>query len=365
MNIASNLSPSAPTRAQKMLVVSDIGRDQDDETTLVALGQLVADDKVSLEGVVANLQPSDMRARLAKGVLKSLNMEEVPVAVGSAAGQTNLKPHAHEFEASYLAGSEEVQNDGQGLLKSRLEQAGDKEVNLLLISGMTDGYQLIHENPELAQKKLARVVIMGGVTCDKNQVVLDDQGYLTPDSANNNTFDMPAAKGLYRELQDLGIPMTVVTKTAAYASAVGKEFYEDLGQTGHAVGKRLRDNQKDSLDGLWHRVNLPADDPERGGLPPRCDRNWFLTTFCSAQGQEVPAKESIWSKVTQLNLYDAVAMLAAAGTDSQLFAPTSVSVKGTEHQVIGISKDNSGVADPSGVARRLAELSRKALDNSV
>ena len=357
MKIAANTPPTP----HKMLVVSDIGRDQDDETTLVALAQLAANDQVSLEGLVANLQPSDMRARLAKGVLKSLDLDEVPVAIGSAAGQTDLKPHAHEFEASYLAEAGEVESDGQALLKRKLEGAGDKETTLLLISGMTDGYELIHNNPELAQHKLDRVVIMGGVTCDKDQVVRDDQGYLTPDSANNNTFDMPAAQGLYRELQELQIPMTVVTKTAAYAAAVGKQFYDDLGDTGHVVGQRLRDNQKDSLDGLWHRVNLPADDPERGGLPPRCDRGWFLNTFCSGQGQNVDAKNSIWGQVTQLNLYDAVAMLAAAGSDNHLFAPTRVEVNGTEHQIIGISKDVTGVADASGVATRLGELSREAL----
>ncbi|MBT9586161.1 nucleoside hydrolase [bacterium] len=360
MEITSAVQPTP----QKMLVVSDIGRDQDDETTLVALGQLVANDQVSLEGLVANLQPSDMRARLAKGVLKSLAMDDVPVAVGSAAGQANLKPHAHEFDATYIADSTEVENDGQALLKRKLEESKDGEMTLLLISGMTDCYELVHNSPELAKQKLGRVVIMGGVTCDKDQVVRDDQGYLTPDSANNNTFDMPAAKGLYRELQDLNIPMTVVTKTAAYASAVGKQFYEDLGSTGHAVGQRLRDTQKDSLDGLWHRANLPADDPERGGLPARCDRSWFLTTFCSGQGQDVPAKESIWGQVTQLNLYDAVAMLVAARSDEHLFSPTNVDVKGTQHQVIGISKANSGVADAARVAARLGQLSKAALEAS-
>lgn len=361
MNISSIKAP-AP---QKLLVVSDIGRDQDDETTLVALSQLAAQDQVKLEGVVANLQPSDMRARLAKGVLKSLDMQDVPVAVGTASGQPDLKPHAHEFDASYMASESEVERDGQALLKRKLEESADGEMTLLLISGMTDGYQLIHNNPELAQKKLARVVMMGGVTVDKDSIVRDDQGYLTPDKANNNTFDEAATKGLFRDLQDLNIPMTVVTKTAAYAAAVGKQFYEDLGNTGHEVGTRLRDVQKDSLDGLWHRANLPADDPERGGLPARCDRAWFLATFCSGQGQDVPAKESIWGKVTQLNLYDAVAMLVAAGTDGQLFSPTSVEVKGTQHQVIGISKNVSGVVDPAGVAARLGELSTAALESSL
>lgn len=357
MKITSASQPQ-PT---KLLVVSDIGRDQDDETTLVALKQLVSNDEVKLEGLVANLQPSDMRARLAKGVLNSLNLGDVPVAVGSAAGQSNLKPHDHEFDAPYLADKAEVENDGQALLKRKLEESKDGEMTLLLISGMTDGYELVHNNPELAKSKIGRVVIMGGVTCDKDQVLRDDQGYLTPDSANNNTFDMPAAKGLYRELQDLHIPMTVVTKAAAYASAVGKQFYEDLGATGHQVGERLRNNQKESLDGLWHRANLAAEDPERGGLPARCDRSWFLNTFCSGQGQDVKPKDSVWAQVTQLNLYDAVALLAAAQGEQSLFSPTNVDVQGTQHQVIGVSKANSGVPDAAAIASRLGELSKSAL----
>jgi inosine-uridine nucleoside N-ribohydrolase len=355
------IAPSFQPQPTKLLVVSDIGRDQDDETTLVALKQLVINDEVKLEGVVANLQPSDMRARLAKGVLNSLNLGDVPVAVGTAAGQPNLKPGAHEFDAPYLADSGQVESDGQALLKRKLEESKDGEMTLLLMSGMTDGYELVHNHPALAQAKIGRVVIMGGVTTDKDQIVRDEQGYLTPDTANNNTFDMPAAKGLYRDLQDLHIPMTVVTKAAAYASAVGKQFYEDLGATGHQVGERLRDNQKESLDGLWVRANLAAEDPQREGLPARCDRTWFLNTFCSGQGQDVKPKDSVWGQVTQLNLYDAVALLAAAQGEQSLFNPTNVDVQGTQHQVIGVSKANSGVPDASAVANRLGELTRSAL----
>lgn len=360
-----NISSTPFTQPSRLLVVSDIGRDQDDEATMVALSQLVAEDQVQLEGVVANLNPSAQRACLARGVLDSLGHQEVPVAVGSDAGQPNLKPHPHEFEASYMGSPDSLAGDGQALLKQQLEESGPKETTLLLISGMTDGYQLVKNHPQLAQEKLGRVVIMGGVQAQGDGVARDAQGLMLPDSANNNTFDMPAAQGLYRQLQELGIPMTVVSKNAAYAAAVGKQFYEDLGATGHAVGQRLRDTQKASLEGLWHRCNLPADDPERGGLPPRCDRNWFLQTFCSGQGQQVAPDQSIWGHVTQLNLYDAVAMLAASQADRYLFQPTGVEVNGVTHEVIGVSKQNSGVADPQAVARRLADLSRSALERNV
>lgn len=348
-----------PTR---LLVVTDIGRDQDDETTLTALAGLAHRDQVQLEGVVANLQPSDMRARLAKGALQQLHLEQVPVAIGSAAGQANLKPAAHEFSASYMAEPSEVSADGQALLKQQLQDSPDGSNTLLLLSGMTDGYQLVHENPELAKQKIGRVVIMGGVeTTKEGQVVLDAQGFFKPDSANNNTFDMPAAQGLYHELQQLEIPTTIVTKNAAYAAAVGKSFYEELGSTGNPVGEHLRDAQKESIDGLWHRVNLAADDPAREGLPGRCDRAWFLNTFCSGQGQEVAPDQSVWGSVTKLNLYDAVALLAADGQDDQLFKPSSVQVGGTEHQIIGLSKQEHGIADPAAVPARLSELAHCGL----
>ena len=43
---------------------------------------------------------------------------------------------------------------------------------------------------------------------------LDENGYLMPDKAQNNTFDFEAATKLYSELQRLSIPMTIVTSGA-------------------------------------------------------------------------------------------------------------------------------------------------------
>ena len=47
-----------------------------------------------------------------------------------------------------------------------------------------------------------------------------------PDKAQNNTFDPEASANLYRELQREGIPLTIVTRFAAYAAKLPLTLYD-------------------------------------------------------------------------------------------------------------------------------------------
>ena len=46
-------------------------------------------------------------------------------------------------------------------------------------------------------------------------------------------------------------------------------------QVGHPVAIRLRQSQIASLTAMWRKARLPPGHAGRGGLPTRCDRQWF------------------------------------------------------------------------------------------
>ena len=58
----------------------------------------------------------------------------------------------------------------------------------------------------------------------------DENGYMLPDKAQNNTFDFDAAQKLFHGLQEEGIPMTVVTRWAAYAAKLPPELKGSIGE---------------------------------------------------------------------------------------------------------------------------------------
>ena len=66
---------------------------------------------------------------------------------------------------------------------------------------------------------------------DSVVVKRDENGYMLPDKAQNNTFDFDAAQKLYRTLQEEGVPMTVVTRWAAYAAKLPLSIYDLMAKT--------------------------------------------------------------------------------------------------------------------------------------
>ena len=71
----------------------------------------------------------------------------------------------------------------------------------------------------------------------------------------------------------------------------------DLALTGSAIGSRLRNSQRSGFDQLWRRVS--SNDPDvRMGLPPRCDRVWFINTFCGGDDDSsCSCEDSLWDLV--------------------------------------------------------------------
>lgn len=346
--------------AQSLIIVGDFGKDMDDEDTLVLSDGVKRAHVVGTHGsrkqelfemlaVVANLAPAMKRARLAKGTLKLLGHPNVPVGVGTDCGLT-AAGHDHEFAGiNYLAGEDEVE-PGADLLVRSLNSCADGSAIMLLISGLTDMANLLREHGDLVKAKVSIGAIMGGVEQKDNQVLLDAEGYMIPDSAANNKFDMDAAKYVYRRFQELGIPLVILTREAAYAAPVPRDLYDRMAATGHPVGVKLRKVQKDAIQDLWVRANMAADDPKRNKLPERCNREWFCNTFCAGNGKDRDGANEIWDLIVCFQLYDPMTLIAAVPELAErFFEPVIVKVNGVDHKVIGVSKAVNGVKNVDGL----------------
>jgi hypothetical protein len=355
--------------SRRLLIVGDFGKDLDDEDTVLFLTgeqrhrrqtQLEffstpgsrKQDLFELKAVIANLAPPVKRAQLAKGTLKLLGQPNVPVGIGTDC-KNSANGHDHEFaKVTYMADVEELE-DGRELLIRTLEAAEDNSITLVLISGMTDIAVILREHADLFKAKVESVAIMGGVEVEKetNKVVIDKDGFMVPDSAANNKFDMDSAIYTYRRIQELGIKMVILTRAAAYACKVPRSFYDELAATGHPVGIKLRDSQQGSIESLWQRACLPADDEGRAKLPNRCDKDWFCNTFCGGKGKDRTGADSIWDLIQSFNLYDPMTLIAAVPElRERFYDPTVIKVGETEHLVIGVCDAVPGVKDAEALA---------------
>lgn len=327
-----------------LFIITDPGRDQDDEDVLVGVNRFIRLEILRVLGVVANLAPSLERARLAKGTLNQLGQEAIAVGKGSSCKQPDDDGLEYQFNVGYLSDAGEIQ-DGKELILRTLNDAKPKGIVLLLISGLTDAAAVLKEHEKLFTTKVRRVMIMGGVMSKDDLPVLDAAGRMVPDmSAQNHSFDKEATEFLYRQLQDLQIPITVLSRHAAAAAKVPRAIYDDMAATGHPVGVRLLAAQKAAIQELWVRACMPADASERQGLPARCDKTWFGQVFCGGQGTERAAADSIWDIVETFNLYDPCTLVAAIpNLREHYFAPQVVEVRGLEHLVIGVSATQHNV----------------------
>lgn len=339
-----------------LFVITDPGRDQDDEDTLVLMNRYIRMELLNTLGVVANLQPSRMRARLAKGTLKELGQDEIPVGWGSGQKQKDDDGLAYEFDVSYLADASETLN-GEQLIYDTLCQAPEKGVVLVLISQLTDAANAFRNNPDLFKRKVRRVVIMGGVVADGNhKVALDELGRIIPDpTAQNHKFDLEATEFLYNALQMNNIGITVVSRYAAGGAKVPRSMYDDMAATGHSVGIRVYEAQKKAIELLWQRTHMELDDPNRHGLPERCGPDWFSNVFLGGNGKDRNGSDSIWDLLQTFQLYDPMTLIAAIPTLRNYFYDSYVvEVMGVEHHVIGISADRHGVSRPEELSEYLA-----------
>jgi hypothetical protein len=342
--------PDAP----KLLLISDPGQDLDDEMTFIMLRHLVDTGQVDVLGIVTTLAPSFDRARLCRGTLDTLGLFDVPVGIGTDGGDIHGMYKAENFEtwaSSYMPSrfseSSSSLEPGRRLMHRLYQAADERSITLVIIASLKDAAVFMRDNETLFVEKTREVVIMGGVEPWEQKE--GEEVLLRPDSAHNNQFDDVASEFFYRRCQELGVRLIICSRWAAYAAKVPRQIYDEMASLGSSIGCRMRNAQRSSIEGLWARACAPSGSTQRAGLPDRCDRAWFVKTFCAGKdATDRSGNDTIWDLVGGFMQYDTIATLIALPKMRQLFfRPTSVrGLRGVEHLVIGRTENDDGVHDP-------------------
>lgn len=366
----------------QVILITDPGKDLDDEQAMVLAAGLHHAEIINLVAVVANLDPALDRAKLARGTLDLLELFSVRVGIGTPVF-VGGKTEKHECDADY-ANAVLPTNlhpffvDPEGLLtrlttpqllRAILKVAGPKSLTWVLNSGLTDAALCFLSDPTLFVEKTKEVVIMGGVQNGVFAAGPDKVQYLTPDTAANNAYDWPSALFLYQALQELKVPMCVVMRWMPYACQFPFSLYDKFAATGNPIGANLLRRQAPSINLLWKAANVtqeemadPARAAIRGKLPMDRNRQWFVNVFCKGVDPGIGPTEEVWSYVGDYNQYDALALaMVVPEIRSRYTIPVQVEVKGVQHQIIGIAKEQPGLKDGDGLRNLISEIEIGAL----
>jgi len=321
----------------KAIIIGDFGKDLDDEHTLVLAAGLIKSGHLDLLGVIANLNPADERAQIARGTLKQLGLDNIPVGCGSNVSDTGSE--SYEFDISYM--SKENIESGDNLLLRLFNDAKENSITLILQSALTDVTNFLRANENLFIKKIKEVVIMGGVQTEENEI-LKTGNFIQPDSSNNITFDWANGCFLYAKLQELKVPMVILTRHAAYSAQIPFSVYDKMEATGNIIGIELKARQSKSLESLFDAACSEEGSSIRGTLPPRCNKQWFIDTFLEGE----------WTDSFQvpkvINYYDPMNLIAGIQSlREEFFKPVVSNVLGQNHLIIGVSLKRNNIKNPS------------------
>lgn len=346
-------------KPKDVIIIGDFARDLDDEHTLVLAATLHKLGFINLIAVIGNLAPAEERARVAKGTLQQLGLPDIPVGIGTPVFEG--KTHAYEANVSYMSSDEDVE-EGKVILSTLLRLAEDKSISLVLNSGLTDCAELLQEYEHFFVDKVDSVSIMGGIQTHCDGRIKMTGKYFQPDDSANVAYDWPNGTWLYAKLQELGIPMTLLTRNAAYAAQVPFSMYDDMEKTGNPVGINLKSRQKPAIEGLWKAACSSVGAEIRGTLPPTRDREWFVNTFCHGEDPGIEDSESIWNYVGEFNLYDPMNLISSIPElRDRFFSPTVVEVNDVKHLVMGISKEKHNIKDINALKQFMIDCELAAL----
>jgi inosine-uridine nucleoside N-ribohydrolase len=300
--------------------------------------------KIQIKGVVTAIGWPQRRAAYAEYCLQQMGMQDIPVFPGSPIGKTDkdLKDYEEEqFKVAETAGFIAKDGTSEDLFRSLLETASDKTLTFNVIASHSDLAAFLESegNRRLFAGKVKKVIMMGGanIAIDPNK-----GNYLVPDKSNNYTFDQDASVAVFSHLQEMKIPMVMVSRKAAAQVPLEPSFYNELVErsNGHPVANLIKDSAKKGIDALWKRSTAAAGSPERKSLPDDRDREWFINTFCGGQDTLQTSDDDIWPSIQHFLPYDYLATVAIVPEYfNRYFTPTIVEVNGVQHMIVDNVKE--------------------------
>jgi len=338
---------------------TDIGRDVDDELALVLLSALKRKHILNPVAVITTLSPQRDRAHLARGSMDAMGMPDVPVGIGSRGGVAE-GVDLDVYGSNYSRSSPCIFESGIELVYRALVSVPPKSAVMLCIASLADMATFMRQHEDLFTSKVKEVVLMGGV------VSTELGEHLRPDSAYNNNCDISSARFVYKRCQELSVPTATLSRWAAYGCPIPPKLLDEIAKTEHMVATNIRSVSKLSIDQLWNKVILHADDPRREKLPNRCDISWFCRTFMSKGEISKEWTSSVWTLVKKLNMYDPLAvLLCVPAYRAKHFGWKTKVVNGVSHVVVGTSERDTGIKNRLSLYNEYASLFLFAFQESL
>ena len=366
-----DLVEANPLREQPhVVVITDLAKDYDDLAAMVVLKELHRLGVVKLLGFIANLMPAEKRAQFGRGALDSLGLRDIPIAQGTSGFPPSARRKhtelAYEFDCDFMAKDERVSNGNGGdrLLCRLCDDAikSQQKLTLVLISSLEDIYTFSKNHRDLLRGAVRNIVLQGGYT-------ISAEGKLQPEeTANNNRYDMDAAKEFHAFMQECKIPSAVYTKVAAFATPLTSDLFAEMAETNHPLGKHLRKVQV-SQDLSFYKTASNKNPEKR--FAPFMDQKWFLenkTSWFDAdpdRDDPFPEGDAVIPWLNKVIVYDALAAVGASGSDAldalKVLTNTNTPPHSI-HQIVGFAGPPSdpGV-DPKQMASVLSALLKGSL----
>jgi len=255
-------------------------------------------------------------------------------------------------------------------------------VTMVISASLTAVASFVDKEPGLFHQKTLRVVLMGGArkeestedetdlngnTCTQTEQPPNRRASSTDANGNvfflepcmeaqNNRLDPDAATRFYRKAQVLSVPLLVLSRFTAQAGSVPAAIFNVLASHCGGTGVFLCQMQSAAMQALWRQSCMSEGSPDRGSLPGRCDKLWFLNTFCGGLESltSLTSEDSVWPHIKSFNAYSPLALLFAMPEVVKGFVTaTPIQVRAATHLVVGWNEDEVCVKDPVGLQRIL------------
>lgn len=326
---------------KNLITVDDIGLDTDDCLNARLRAKLILAGELEVTASIACMYPAYDRADL---MTKVYNLEgvDVDVAVGSDFNEKK-DPEHYEFDLPIEWG-QEVSDWGSQVVSMRsiyrdLERANDKSITLQICAGLGDVWRMIVKSPYLVASRIKEVYIMGGASWEGDYMIADP-------TASNNKFSQNEidCQHVYDWFIDHKIPVKVLSRHTAYAVDLPRDLYRSLDGS---VGEYLQRVYRGSMQKFWVYYNSNP-------IEHRQNRYAFARNFCGLDDLPIAADGDPWEYIKGVKAYDPLTTLYAVYPE--LFLPSKRTIRGVECEIVGLSKEETGMKDPIAVADKLMQL---------
>lgn len=360
-------------KAAKIIVFTDVGRDIDDAVLLVILAYLHKIGVAKVLLVVANVKPSETRAKAAKFIFEDMGAPEVPVAYGTDGTEENFPLHCHEFKGVLEPNGAIL--DGKVSVVDALEtlEKRGESCCVIVVASLRDLSKLIKEHESLVKNTVSSIFFQGAWEVDgesqKARTLIPDMTVI------NNDYDREATTHVYDWLRQGTISTYTATRHSAFKAPIGSHVFREAAVKGSPVARYIYNAFGEQERKFYNQA--AEEDPEKR-FRPHLDKRWYTnrTGWPAANGDKLPETFEDIQPFIRMTLYDVAAGLICPllkyNFIEQIYQPhrRSISIGGKEidHYIIGRPVDGPEKAlpdvNPELLSNLIVELLQEGLSGS-